>query len=83
MNEWEYRTIQVPYDKKEHKNWVLKQKEKPPIVGLQAILEAFGVQGWELVSMEPEQFGVYPEFGKWYAQPAVYRATFKRQVEKG
>jgi hypothetical protein len=82
MKEWEYQTIQIAYDKKEHKNWVLKQEGyKPPLIGLQAILGAFGVQGWELVSMGPEHFEAYPGFGKWYAEPAIYRATFKRQAE--
>jgi hypothetical protein len=82
MKEWEYRTIQITYDRKEHKNWVLKQGGgQPPLIGLQAILGALGVQGWELVNMGPEHFEVHPALGKWYAEPVVYRATFKRQAE--
>ncbi len=81
MTKWEYRTIRINYDKKKHKNWVVEYAEGPPLVGLQAILEAHGTDSWELVSLEPEHFEVFPGFGKWYMQPAVYRATFKRRVE--
>ena len=80
MTKWEYRTIRVDYDKK-HKNWVVEYAESPPLIGLQAILEAHGSRGWELVSLEAEHFQIFPGFGKWYMEPAAYRATFKRSVE--
>jgi hypothetical protein len=81
MGKWEHRTISIHYDKKTHKNWVVQYAERPPLVGLQAILEAYGSDGWELVSLNPEHLQVIPGFGKYYIEPGVYRATFKRSVE--
>jgi hypothetical protein len=81
MGKWEYRTIGINYDKKTYKNWVVEYTERPPLVGLQAILEAHGSDGWELVSLNPEHFQAFPGFGRWYIEPGVYRATFKRYVE--
>lgn len=79
MPEWEYRTLRAEYDKK-RKKWVVKFGESPPLVGLQAILDAYGAQGWELVSLNPEHFQVVAGLGQWYVEPEVYRATFKRAV---
>ena len=80
MGKWEYLTFSISYDKK-HKNWVVQYADKPPLVGLQAILEAYGSHGWELVNLGPEHLQASPGFGKWYVEPEVYRATFKRPVE--
>jgi mannose-6-phosphate isomerase-like protein (cupin superfamily) len=79
MPDWEYRTFRAGYDKK-RKHWVVKIGESPPLVGLQAILDVYGAQGWELVSLNPEHFQVVAGLGKWYVEPEVYRATFKRAV---
>jgi hypothetical protein len=49
-------------------------------VGLQAILEAHGAQGWELVNLLPERFEAYSMFARWGTGPTLYRATFKRPV---
>jgi len=81
MEKWEYSTISIGYDKKKHKNWVVEHAEKAPLVGLPAILKAYGSRGWELVNLSPEHFQAFPGFGKWYVEPAVYRATFKRRAE--
>ena len=78
MAEWEYRTFKIEYDKKQHKNWVFKRADKPALVGLQAILEAHGSQNWELVSLDAEHYAISVGFGKYYMDPTVYRATFKR-----
>lgn len=77
MAKWEYRTITIKYDKKS-KNWTYALADTPPLVGLQAVLEAHGARGWELVSLYPDHLEVFPGFGKWYIEPAAYRATFKR-----
>ncbi len=53
MAKWEYRTIIIGYDKKKHKNWVLERAGEAPLVGLQAVLDAYGSAGWELVSLSP------------------------------
>ncbi len=81
MEKWEYCTISIGYDKKKHKNWVVEHAEKAPLVGLPAILKAYGSRGWELVNLSPEHFQAFPGFGKWYIEPGVYRATFKRRAE--
>jgi hypothetical protein len=78
MTKWEHRTITIKYDRKRHKNWVMERGEKAPLVGLQAILEAYGSEGWELVSLNPEHYDVSPGFGTWHMDPVVHRATFKR-----
>ena len=81
VGEWEYRTVRIKYDKKRHKDWVVKYAEKPPLVGLKAILEEYGSRGWELVCLNPDGFSAYPGFGTWHIEPRAYRATFKRPVE--
>jgi hypothetical protein len=81
MEKWKHLTISIKYDGKKHKNWVVEHAEKPPLVGLQAILEAYGSRGWELVSLNPERFQAFPGFARWHIEPRVYRATFKRPVE--
>jgi hypothetical protein len=78
MAEWEYRTLEIWYDKKQHKNWVFERAEKGAIVGLQAILEAHGSQNWELVNLCAEHYEISVGFGKYYMDPTMYRATFKR-----
>ena len=78
MTEWEYRTFKIEYDKKQYKNWVVEHAGKPPLVGLQAILEEHGSRDWELVSLEAEHYEISVGFGKYFMDPTVYRATFKR-----
>ncbi len=80
MNKWEHLTFSIGYGKKQ-KDWILEFEGRPPLVGLQAILEAYGADGWELVSLQPDQYQVYPAFGQWSMEPARYRATLKRPVE--
>ena len=79
---WEYQTVTISYDKKKHKNWVVEQGGKSPLVGLPMILEANGSEGWELVNLMPESFLASPGFGTWNVEPATYRATFKRPVDR-
>ncbi|TET51289.1 MAG: hypothetical protein E3J64_07105 [Anaerolineales bacterium] len=80
MARWEYRTLSIGYDKKKQKNWVLERGDGGALIGLPAILEAYGSDGWELVSLDADRSEVFPGFGKWYMEPAAYRATFKRAV---
>ena len=79
--DWRYLTVRIKYDRKRHKDWVVEYAEKPPIVGIQAVLEAYGSGGWELVCLNPEGFSAHPAFGVWQIRPRVYRATFKQPVE--
>ena len=81
MARWEHRTLSIGYDKKEHKDWVLQGSDGVALVGLPTILEAYGSEGWELVSLEADRFEVFPGFGKYYMEPAAYRATFKRPAQ--
>ena len=78
MAKWEHLTFSVGYDKKKHKGWTLERRDGDVLVGLNAILESFGSEGWELVSLEADRYEVFPGFGKWYMEPAAFRATFKR-----
>jgi hypothetical protein len=82
MSTWEYLTIRIDYDRKQHKNWIVKYAEQPPLIGLSVILGNYGSRGWELVSLDPERLEAVPGFGKWTIEPASYRATFKRPKEE-
>jgi len=78
MSNWEYLTLQIPYEKK-RKNWVVEYAGQS-LVGLERILGIYGAQSWELVAMTPAHFTATPGFGQWYVDTAAYRATFKRPV---
>jgi hypothetical protein len=77
MTKWEYLSFTIRYDRK-LKNWTILRADQTPIVGLQAILNVYGAEGWELVHLLPEQSEAYPGFGKWTIDAEAYRATFKR-----
>ena len=81
MNRWAYQTFEIHYDPKKHKDWVLRFADRSPLVGLKAILGAYGADGWELVGLEPDGYRVLPAFGRWDLEPRIYRATFKRPAE--
>jgi hypothetical protein len=76
MANWEYRSITIRYRGKRVKDWV--STADPDHVGMQAILDRHSADGWELVSLNPEQMEAGPGFGRWYIDTTVYRATFKR-----
>ena len=80
MARWEYLTFTINYHKK-LKNWAVEYANKPPQAGLPAILEAYGSEGWELVSLLPDCSQAFPGFGQWNIVPVAYRATFKRSVQ--
>jgi len=77
MAKWQYLTIVIEFDKKQL-NWVIGQAGQPSLVGLQAILESYGAQGWEMVSLQQEVSRVVAGWGGWWIEPNAYRATFKR-----
>jgi hypothetical protein len=78
---WEYRTIRITYDRRKGKDWVVEYREGPPVVGFQAILDAYGSRGWELISLNLESSRAVAGFGEWQIEPRSYRATFRRRVE--
>jgi hypothetical protein len=78
---WEYRTISITYDRRKQKDWVAEHPERLPLVGFQAILEAYGSRGWELMSLNLERLRAVAGFGEWHIEPRSYRATFRRPVE--
>jgi hypothetical protein len=79
MTKWEYLTLILEYDKK-LKDWRVQGAERPPGAGMQAILNGYGSQGWELVSLQMDDFGTYAGLGGWSSEPRTYRATFKRAL---
>jgi hypothetical protein len=79
MTKWEYLTLTIEYDKKQ-KGWAIHPAGKPPVVGLQEILNGYGAQGWELVSLQAEYLETYAAFAKWCSETQAYRATFKRAI---
>jgi hypothetical protein len=77
---WEYRTISITYDRRTQKDWVAEHPDRPPLVGLEAVLEAYGSRGWELTSLNLERLQAVAGFGGWHVEPRAYRATFRRPV---
>jgi hypothetical protein len=74
----QYRTVAIEYQRKRINNWVLVGE--PGVVGMQAVLDRLGSEGWELVSMYPESMEANPGFGRWYIETTVYRAIFRRTL---
>ena len=81
MSKWKYSAITIHYDRKNHKDWVIERAGGSLLIGLQAILDAYGAEGWELVGLHPDGFVAYPGFGRWDLEPRIYRATFKRPTQ--
>lgn len=77
MTRWDYLTLLIGLSKKQ-RDYVLERAGSPPLIGLPAILAQYGADGWELVSLDPDQLKAYPGFGTWTIEPEQYRATFKR-----
>lgn len=77
MMKWEHLVIPIQHDKKQ-KDWVVKYTDKPPVVGLQKILETYGALGWELVALNPDRFAAFAGLGQWNIEPQAFRAVFKR-----
>lgn len=80
MAKWRYLTLVAEYDAKQ-RNWLINQAGQQPLVGLPAILESYGAQGWELVSLQEEVSRVSPAWGGWWVEANSYRVTFKRPAE--
>ena len=78
MDRWLYRTITIQYVKKRVNDWVATGDSDA--VGMQTILDRFASDGWELVSLNPEQMEAGPGFGRWYIDTTTYRATFKKAL---
>jgi hypothetical protein len=83
VRKWEYRTLYIRYERKKVKDWIIEVAGRPPLVGLETILNTYGAQGWELVSLDLADSQVYPTFGLWHVEPEGYRATFKRPTGDG
>jgi hypothetical protein len=81
MVKWEYRTINITYDRRAQKDWVAEYPGRPLLVGFKAILEAYGSRGWELMSLNLERLHAVAGFGGWHIEPRAYRATFRRPAE--
>lgn len=78
MAKWQYRTTLIQYKEKRIRNWVAA--DEPELIGMQAILDRYSSDGWELVGLTPEQMQAGPGFGRWYVDTTTYRATFKRPL---
>jgi len=86
---WEYRTVNITFDKRNRRDWVVEGPVElapnslhgPAPVGFTAILEAYGSCGWELISLILERSTVVVGFGAYHIEPRSYRATFGRQTQ--
>jgi hypothetical protein len=77
MSAWEYATVEIRYERKQ-KTWVVAGQALDGVTGVPAILQAYGRDGWELVSLAAERQQAFPVLGGWRLEPESYRATFKR-----
>jgi hypothetical protein len=78
---WEFLTISITYDGGKRRDWVVEYRERAPLVGFQAILDAYSSRGWELMALNPERLRAVVGFGQYHIEPQSYRATFRRPVE--
>lgn len=78
---WEFLTISITYDGGKRRDWVAKYRERAPLVGFQAILDAYSSRGWELMALNLERSRAVAGFGQYHIEPQSYRATFRRPVE--
>jgi hypothetical protein len=72
--------VSITYDRRKEKDWVARYREQPPLVGFQAILDAYGSRGWELMSLNLESSRAVAGFAEWHIEPRSYRAVFRRPV---
>ena len=79
MPKWEHCTLVAQYSKR-YQDYVVERGDQMPLVGLPALLEAYGDAGWELVSLAPDDVQVGPAMFGWKVNWGAYRATFKRQA---
>jgi hypothetical protein len=80
MERWEYRTLSITYDRRKRKDWVAEYQGQAPIIGFQAVLERYGMAGWELVSLNLERWRAVPGLGEYSIEPSAYRVTFRRPL---
>lgn len=66
MQRWAYASIRMKFSF-EHGDWVASYNDGTAVVGIESLLNAYGAQGWELVSLTMEKIFNNEE----------YRATFK------
>ena len=86
MDMWEYQVTNVRLaqimapERKSHWEWVEDQPDGSLLPGMKTILDKYGKEGWELVSMIPQYWeGTVP--GQWAtADVRIYKAVFKRQA---
>jgi hypothetical protein len=78
---WEFLTINITYDGRRRKDWVVEYREQAPLIGFQTILDAYSSRGWELMALNPERLRAVVAFRGYHIEPQSYRATFKRPVE--
>ena len=79
MQRWEYRTVRVEYDySADVGGWVESGGDRQ-VVGWDAILNAYGVDGWELVGFSPQLSTVRRETNPQHVSDQ-FRLVFKRPV---
>jgi len=78
MQRWEYKAMRVEYDYSDTKGWVETGKDEK-IVGWDAILNAQGQEGWELVGFSPQLTKLKGEDHTHHVVD-VFRLVFKRPL---
>ena len=75
MQKWEHRVILVRWEPS-HKTWVATFSDGVQIVGFEQVLDHFGSEGWELVSVVGTTWAARAAVGAGVFR--TYRAIFKR-----
>lgn len=83
MDTWEYITVYIRLETRRSRlkksyEWTVDVSDELTLTGMAPALDYFGKQGWELVNVVDE----YRAGNTTTSQVEVYRAFFKRKVEK-
>ncbi|NLS78985.1 MAG: DUF4177 domain-containing protein [Chloroflexi bacterium] len=81
MVKWEYKTVYIDFPKQQEIRPGQRREAEQAYSSAQAILNGYGEQGWELVSLRPEQLAAFTGSVRWEFQPQTYLAVFKRAKE--
>ena len=80
MTKWEYLCpwIEIQQIDRKHHDWTLRFSDGTQLIGLDEILNDFGSQGWELVSVLPTKL----EGNHYHYEPKAFHVMFKRRYQK-
>lgn len=77
MTKWEYLTVHLDFASQQEIK-AGQRGDTRTYSSAQGVLNTYGEEGWELVSLRPELMDAFTGSVKWEFQPQTYLAVFKR-----